>query len=59
MLHTSGIVTALRDVTAPVTGRTYSAGTARTAGFAASTNKVYTVHVTDELNGECLSPIVL
>lgn len=50
--NTSGIVTALRDVTAPLEGGTYSAGTARVAGFAAGANKVFTIHVTDELNGE-------
>lgn len=50
--NTSGIVTAQRDVIAPVEGGTYSAGTARTAGFAAGANKVYSIHVTDELNGE-------
>lgn len=48
----SGIVQALRDVTAAVPGGSYSAGLGRFAGIAAGENKVYTVHVTDEKNGE-------
>lgn len=47
----SGIVKALVDFVAPVTGGTYAAGAARIAGFAAGDPVVYTVHITDEADG--------
>lgn len=48
----SGIVVAMADVTAAVAGGTYSAGLAKRAGITAGSTAHYTVHITDELNGE-------
>jgi hypothetical protein len=52
LFKASGIVGYLRDVTAAVADCTYSAGVAKRAGITAAGERMYTVHVTDELNGE-------
>lgn len=52
LFKASGIVGLLRDVTAPIEDCTYSAGVAKRAGITAGVERIYTLHVTDELNGE-------
>lgn len=48
----SGIVKALVDFVEAVPGGSYSAGVARLAGITAAGTVEYTVHITDELEGE-------
>lgn len=52
LFKASGIVGYLRDVTEAVADCTYSSGVAKRAGITAAGDRYYTIHVTDELNGE-------
>lgn len=52
VFKSSGIVTLLKEVTAAKEGGQYSSGLAKRGAIAAAAEEYYTLHVTDELNGE-------
>lgn len=52
LFKASGIVGLLRDVTAPIEDCGYVSGVAKRAGITAAGERLYSVYVTDELNGE-------